>query len=131
MITSDMASYLEDVGMGTAGTDLFAETLPSEVDTALALVTYSGELPGMVHNHQAVNVENRAVQILSRAPTHPVAEANAAAAAAHLLRLYGASLGTRRVVTIRLLQQPFQLHRDEADRPVWVCNLQVGTTKEA
>lgn len=106
-------------------TDLFSAGLPDLPDSAVSLWEYGGEAPAHVKQQQGAILEYPRVQIIVRAKSYSVARAKAE----RIHRLLDGFSGVIEGVvysSIRALQQPFFLDRDDKVRTRIACNFQAA-----
>lgn len=121
MIALDLANYIQGLGLGTVGVNLFVGHLPSTPDTAMALTSYGGPA-----GDGGKGYDNPTVQLRSRAMSNQAAYDQAMAIYAALVSLSNTQLGLRRLVNCQGIQsEPVSLGRDEAGREEYTLNFQL------
>lgn len=120
MLVQDVATYLQNNGIGTLGTNLFVGRLPDEPDTCTAVFAYAG-FPMPLH----WNGEQPGLQVLVRAPSYVQAQNLMEQIRGLLHGLSEQTLGTTRYLLVRAKQSPMLLQRDDGDRAIFVCNFDV------
>lgn len=124
MILEEIGAYLQANGEGVVNTTLFFSGLPDSPDLAASFWEYGGEAPAHVKDQAGAVYEIPRFQVITRAKNY----SQARAWAERIYRLLdGFSGGIEGVhyASIRALQSPFFLDRDEKNRPRIVCNYQV------
>lgn len=124
-MTDELGAYLEAMGVGTLGVDLFLAGLPDEPAAAVALTEYGGEQPTFAHGAPGVNTERRRFQLVARAETESAARAKAEQVNAVLVGIRNQALSGTWYLGVYPLQSPFPLGADGNGRPRYVCNYQV------
>lgn len=124
MIVDEVATYLEDQGLGDLGTDLFRWSMPDAPDECVAVYEYAGEQPVRVHDIAAIAQEQPRVQIVVRSATASAGRQRAEDIYRRLSLVKNTDLSGTRYLSIEPLQNPFFLERDQNDRPKFVFNCQ-------
>jgi hypothetical protein len=129
-ILDDLALYLEQQGVGTRGTNLFANWLPDAPSTCVILFEYGGleSIKPMAPGANSAVLEMPFIQILARSTDPVVARARAQSAFA-ALDGYRGTLNGATYGWITANQPPFFLQRDQNDRTWFSFNVAVKKSK--
>ena len=120
----ELGAYLEANGGGvTVGTDLFYGNMPTEPSVCSALVPYEGA--GFHRRQSGGRCEINRVQLVHRAETYDSGIAAIRTMGEVLDGIVNETLGTSFYQRVEMLQPPFYLERDAADRYVFAVNFQV------
>ena len=125
-MVKDIAEYLEDKGIGTVGTNIFAGQMPDTPDICVAVLAYAGQPPDEVSE----DMEYPGLQVMVRGEKNGFSAAMTKAYAV-LNALHGVTdttIETHYYYRISASQSPAQAGFDKNDRPLLVINFQV--TKE-
>jgi len=123
----DIVDRLEDLGLGTYGTDLFLDEMPEDPPHVCTAVFESGGSPpdlgfgvdGIQHESPTAAIWFRGVEHDSAGP-----QARARTAYVELPKVQGESLNGTVYLTLIPLQPPFLLERDSQRRCIYVVNVQ-------
>jgi len=126
-LLDDMATYLQENGIGVVGTDIFksARHDTKTPETAIALYEYAGRAPAYVHDMVGAAWENPSLHIEVRAKRYATARGKADSIFRLLDSMTDVLIGTRRYISVRALQSPFDLGPDENGREIVACNFAV------
>ena len=126
MILDDLADYLSTSGVGTIGTNLFKNALPSTPDLAVALFLTGGPAPEhrMSSGPVSAVVERPHVAVWVRDTRYDGAHKKAQDVW-RLLDGYSGVLNGVSYLWASALQTPFPLEVDEAGRQIVACNYEV------
>lgn len=125
MISEEIAAYIEANGEGSVNTDLFFAGLPDLPDSATAIWEYGGEQPLHVKDRAGPVREFPRFQIIVRAKSYTVAREKAERIY-RLLDGFKGELDGVGYASVRALQSPFFLGRDDKNRTQIVCNYQAA-----
>lgn len=120
----DIITYLAQQGHGTYGTDLFRGGLPADPTAAVAVIPTVGLADDYIQESSDPAYQNPRFQVLVRAATYDAAEVKAEAVYAALARVTNTTLSGTRYLSLRPLQQPFLLRRDENRNVEFTFNCQ-------
>lgn len=116
---------LAAAGIGVEGETLFWSTLPDEPAACVAVYETGGEPPDT--SKAGIEARNPRLQVLCRAEDYEAAMAKAEAAYAALVAVRGEIVGSGAVYhSIRPLQEPFAIGKDDAGRSLISCNYSVS-----
>ncbi len=87
-----VCAYLEDQGVGTAGTDLFAAMMPDSPDTAVCVYDTGGSPPEQTMGPEPWSIDQPSFQVIVRAPDYAAARAKAEAVRVALASVLGDDL---------------------------------------
>lgn len=125
-VLDELGTYLVGAGVVTAkGTDLFLNYIPDSPSTCTVLVRYEGAPAEQGFGVDGIQYETPGVQVRCRGEEDDegAAETQAAAVANALAKIQGNVLSGTQYLMVRVLQAPFELERDENDRPTWAFNI--------
>lgn len=120
----ELAQYVNDAGLGTLGTDLFAGEIPAGVTTAMAFTQYPGGMPELTCGSNGMVVERPRLQLRIRHTDETAALTLAKLVAILLSKIVGQSLSGVRYRAVTVLQTPGLLYRDENNHPNYGFNLE-------
>lgn len=125
MIT-DLATHLQNEGVGTIGTTIFQGRLPDQPDECIAITKYVGD-PNRLHGNTNLPADERGnLQVLIRAARDDTASAATLADSVYdAVHFRHETLNGSRYDWSEANHTPAQLNRDENDRPIWVVNVTV------
>lgn len=121
MLAEDIAQFLASKGLGVLGTNIGIE-YPPLPDDFLTVREYGGSPPG--YSKSGPNVRRPRFQVSCRSKSTQAALMRAEDAYRHLSGFSGVLNGTA-YSSIRALQDPFPIGRDENGRERVVCNFEV------
>lgn len=119
MLLHEIVSYLAAQGIGTAGTDLFDAMMPNDPDTIVCVYTYGGRVGDYVQEQPTVAYEHPRIQVVARGPREDYLTAYNKAKAAYdaLDAVTNLTLSGTHYLRITPLQTPFEMRRDNLERP--------------
>ncbi len=117
-VSEDIAVFLASKGLGVLGTNIGIES-PSLPDDFLVVREYAGSPPG--YSKSGPNLRRPRFQVTCRSKSTRAALLRAESAYGHLSGFSGVLSGTA-YASIRALQDPFPIGRDESGRERVVCN---------
>lgn len=120
---AELCEYLEDQGIGTVGTDLFAGELPAGVINGIVLTQYPGSPPELTCGSDGWKLEMSRVQLRVRNTSEATALNKAKNAAAALSKVKNQSIEGIYYRSVNLVQSPGLLYRDENNRPNYGFNV--------
>jgi hypothetical protein len=121
MLAKEIAFYLQDQGMSLPGYEL-----PDMPNDAMAVQEYAGARPWHVKGVQAAEIENPRFQILVRSGARNYVGGRQLIEDAYtFLDGFSGVLSGVEYVSIRAIQSPFPLGRDENGRWRFACNFEV------
>lgn len=120
----ELAEYLEDEGVGTVGTTLFAGELPAGIVNGMALTQYPGAPPELTCGSNGWTLEFSRLQFIVRNTSEATALTNAKNAAAAFTKVKNQTIEAVYYRSVNVLQSPGLLYRDENNRPVYGFNLE-------
>jgi hypothetical protein len=121
----EIAKYLQDLGIGTVGTSIFAGTIPAGVATAIGITQYPGSPPELTCGSNGWTLERPRLQVTVRDPSEAGAIATARTVVEALTKVAGQTIEGIRYRAVTVLQSPGLLFRDENDRAIYGCNVEV------
>jgi len=121
MILDDLASYLNQQGIGTVGQNIFKGILPEEPDTIIALYE-SGE---GAESHLESNVDKQGITAIVRGSDYSVARVKADEVYKTLHGLSNVVLGSTRYLLIKAGGPPKLLAYDLNKRAQFLITFQV------
>jgi len=125
-LLDDIAGVLEDAGVGTFGTDLFAASFPAEApDDCLAIFEYSGGAGEDAFGGGGPAIEQPRVQVMGRGGRYEVVRAKVHDAYLALLAVADQQLDGRTYQCINALQPPFATGVDAKGLHRVTCNFEV------
>lgn len=124
-VVDDLAAHLATAGVGTVGTTVFCNQIPTTPDACVVLTEYGGVAPAFTLPASAgVATERPRVQVLTRAATHQAARSKAESAYAALAKVINQTLTATRYLRVSPQQAPFYLRLDGNGRPEYVFNVE-------
>lgn len=120
----ELCEYLEDEGLGTVGSDLFAGTLPAGVVNGTVLTQYPGSPPELTCGSNGWTLELPRLQLLVRNTDEATALNKARLMAQSLTRVKNQTIESVYYRAVTVLQSPGLLYRDENKRPNYGFNLE-------
>ena len=121
---SELCEYLEDEGVGTVGTDLFAGELPAGKVNGMGLTQYPGAPPELTCGSAGLTLEVSRLQFRARNTDEATALTKAKLAAVAFSKVANQTIETVRYRSVTVLQSPGLLFRDENNRPNYGFNLE-------
>lgn len=126
----DLGTYLGAASISaqdlTLGTNLFLGRRPDTPDTCVALYETGGTAPELVFGTNAAPpVENRGLQVITRAAAYATSEALCTDVWGALCLIDNETLSGTRYLFADPVQSPFALERDSHDRMLHVVNFVV------
>lgn len=119
----ELCEYLEDEGVGTVGTDIFAGSIPAGVASAIVLTLYPGDPPEHNLSTTGWKIEIARLQLRVRNTSETTALSKAKSAADALSKIANQTIESVRYRSVMLLQSPGLLYRDENNRPNYGFNI--------
>jgi len=120
----DIATYLEDTGHGSRGTNMFIGFRPPKPDSAVTLYEYAGIPPQTL-----VEAERPGLQITVRTTKgtndYQTGKATTKAITDELHDTKNILINGTRYTHIVARQSPFPMGRDESGRPIFAVNFDV------
>ena len=134
MLLPEIAQEIEDNALATRGTDLFLGVLPPNPSSCCALVEYTGEEPLRTQNEGAAGLSAQGsirprVQLLCRASAYETGRSLIEQIWRALDVITNQELSGTFYQSVRAMQSPFLLDRDENDRYIFAANFAI--TKHA
>lgn len=123
MVAEEVATFLQEQGYGTLGTNIFL-TFPNLPDDAISVSEYPGEPPVHVRGRKEPSMERPRVQVLVRSKSYRTARARAERIF-RLLNGYSGPVSGVGYALISAVQSPFFLSQDEGGRYRIVANYSV------
>lgn len=124
-VLTDLATRLDDAGVGTLDETIFRGRIPDEPDQCLALQTYAGDVPRIRNDEYLAADERLNVQIVARSLYQGAAE-TLANSAWDAIQFRSETLTSGRFYPyVRAVQLPSFLEVDERGRHVMVFNVEV------
>lgn len=123
-----IADYLIAEGLATAkGTDIFAETMPTDPDTVVVLYEYAGRPP----NVPGCETVERKFQVETRSMDPDAAKAKnwSIFNVLHPTEPSKQALTSSRWGLLYAIDTPSKLKEDENGRTIYVCNYSIVTQK--
>lgn len=120
-ISKELLGILESEGVGTVGTDLFAERMPDNPARCVSIVTYGGGMPEYTHDNNSVAYESPRVQVTARDATAAGAYSLADAAYRALGRR---NAYTQQWLSVAPMSMPFLFNRDAQERVLYMFNIE-------
>ncbi len=122
----EIGNFLQGQGVGTQGTDIFLNDVPQDApDTAVSLEETAGLAPLYIHGITGTAWNQPGLQVFTRAKSPSTARTNAETIFKLLSNLTNVVLEGVLYQSIRPVQNPFPLGRDENHRAQFVCNYQI------
>ncbi len=122
----EIGNFLQNQGIGTQGTDIFLGDVPQDApEAAVAIFETSGLAPFYIHGINGPGWDMPSFQIFTRATTYSLARTKAKDIFDVLSRITNQALDGIFYQSVRPVQSPFSLGRDENHLPQIVCNYQV------
>ncbi len=122
----EVGNFLQGQGIGTQGTDIFLGDVPQDApEAAVAIFETSGLASQYVHGINGPAWNMPSFQVFTRAATYSAARSKAETIFKALSKITNQALDGILYMSIRPVQSPFSLGRDENHRPQIVCNYQV------
>lgn len=87
-----VCTYLEDMGVGTKGTDLFAAVMPDGPDAVVCVYDSGGSAPEQTMGLDPWSIDQPSLQAIVRAPDYAAARAKAEAVRVALASVLGQDL---------------------------------------
>jgi|OpeIllAssembly_1097287.scaffolds.fasta_scaffold545144_2 hypothetical protein len=122
MICEHIAAYLQSIGHGTLGVNMFIDNLPETPDDVVLVTTSGGFAPEFVHNKPGVNTEMPTFQIATRSRSIPSAKSKSHAIYNDLQLIGNMMVDGIFFQRLTPMQTPFSIERDDKDRWIWGCN---------
>lgn len=116
----DFATYLASGGFGTAGTDIFVNTLPATPDNCISVTGYAGMAPERTHDTSGN--ARPSVQVRVRNTSAGTARTKIGQIFDYLDGISNTTLTGHFYLSIAALQSPESMGTDENGRHEWVCN---------
>lgn len=116
----DIGEYLEDLGVGTVGTNLFLGEMPESPNSCIALYQYAGETP--ITTHDGGVIEKPGLQVKVRDPVYATGMAKIGSIFDALHKLANTRLEGTGYLSFFAVQSPYPLGRDASNRMEWVQN---------
>lgn len=113
---AEVGAFLDGLGVGAEGVDLFLGSRPEEPDTCLTLYEYPGGPPEYVQSSHNPSAEVTSLQVVSRARKYQDAHSFAARAWTALAPVTNATLSGTYYRSIRPNGSPAIMGRDSNDR---------------
>lgn len=123
VLLDELGALLDAGGVGVLGTSLFLGRMPDTPDNAVAVREYPGSAPR--YSHSGLTEELSRVQIMSRSTDPVVAESAARVAWELLAASFNRTAGAVYILSAVPIQSPFDLGRDERDRPTYAFNAEI------
>lgn len=128
MLLPDIGGYLEGLGIGTAGTNLFYGQMPETPDVCVVLFEYAGSPPEFTHDGH--DYENPGLQIMVRGISYANARTTMDIIQDYLHTLANTTISGTKYLFIRAIQSPFVFAtdnngRDSANRVTLAQNYQI------
>lgn len=130
-VDKELAQYIEDLGIGTVDTDVFAGEIPAGVVNAIGFTVYPGGPPEHVCGGNGFTLEMPRVQVRVRNTDEDSALYLANILASLLSRVVNTTINGVFYRTITVLQTPGILYRDGNDRPNYGFNVDVEKAPSA
>lgn len=127
----EIAEYLEDEGVGTVGTDLFAGEVPADVANAVVVTQFPGRAPELTLASDGWTHEFPRLQIRVRNTDEGNALTKAAACGDALSKVANQTIEGVRYRSVNMVQSPGLLFRDEQNRPNYGFNVEVERETQA
>ncbi len=122
----DIGALLVANGLGTLGTNLFLSLLPANVADASVVITETGGSgPGYVHETAQASTESPSFQVIVRDNDYGNARSKADSIWKLLSRQRNTLLSGSKYLSIRPIQSPFPLGKDENERLQIIANYAV------
>jgi hypothetical protein len=128
MLIEELGTYLQGLGHGTLGTDLFLYQLPDTPDTCVAIREYAGAEPEFVHDQATPNMIRPRFQMVVRGPVIPDVMLKASQVWSSLVTINNTTIDGTFYQRLVPLQSPFLIERDENNR--WVAGANFEAMKE-
>lgn len=124
-VLTDLATRLDDAGVGVLNTTIFRGRMPDEPDACISLNTYAGDASRIRNVSYLAADERFNVQVLTRSLYQGAAE-TLADAAWDAIQLRNTVLTSGRTYAhVRCVSKPAFLEIDERERHVMVFNVEV------
>lgn len=121
---NELAEYLEDEGVGTVGTDIFAGQIPEQVASAIVITQYPGKPPELTCGSTGWNLEIPRLQVRCRNTDEATALSKANACGDALTKIANQTIESVYYRSVMLVQSPGLLYRDENNRPNYGFNIE-------
>lgn len=118
----EIRDYLVAQSLGTAGVNLFMETMPKEPNAAVSLVEYPGGAPEYTMGGSGPVWENCQFQVLVRDSDPSAARTKARSIWTALAAINSENVTGHHYIEIEPLQSPFPLMPDDQERTRIVFN---------
>lgn len=129
MLLDELATFLAGQGLGVVATDIFKGIMPdAPVDVpVVAVFETPGDPPSYVLSPTNIQLENPRIAVWVRGTEHDYDTARRKSQDAHdaLDTIRNSTLSGTRYLSVKPLQQPFLLERDQGDRPIFAFNAEV------
>lgn len=122
---TEIADYLEGLGLGIQNTDLFLGRHPDQPDDVAVLTQYPGNAPEYVQESYLPNAESLQLQVMVRSTSYKKAEERCYRLWRALGMITNATLGTTRYRSIRPNNSPALMGRDASNRVMIFFNATV------
>lgn len=122
MICEHIAAYLQTLGHGTLGVNLFIDVLPEAPDDVIVVTSSGGFAPSFVQDKRGINTEMPTFQVATRSRSVPSAKAKSHAIYLDLQKLDNVIVDGVFFQRLSPMQPPFAIERDDNNRWIWGCN---------
>ena len=125
-LLDDIGTLLVNNGLGTIGTNLFLSLLPANVaDASVVIIETGGSEPGYVHETAQASTERPSFQVIVRDSDPETARSKANTIWKLLSKQRNTLINSSKYLSIRPIQSPFPLGRDENERDQIIANYAV------
>lgn len=125
MLLDDIATYLQQQGAGTVGTDIFKGFLPDQPDNCIGLFEYAGSPTELTMGTGDAVLERPGLQVRARNKSYSAARSKLDEVVTALHGLANETLGGKRYLLIRANQSPESIGMDASNRNELVVNFSV------